>query len=101
MSAMNAEKQMHTQARTERGEFLFVVKEYADGTPWITAEPRRKEMPILEGAFIGFGLPNGTSYQQAERIARFMNENLTTFSMTLFDTHPMFYQGAEGTRSTH
>lgn len=80
---------MGTQARPERGEFLFVVKEYADGTPWITAEPRRREMPILDAAFIGFDLPKGTSYQHAQRIAKFMNENLTSISMTIFDTHPM------------
>ena len=86
---------METQARTERGEYLFKVKEYADGTPWITAEPRLKEMPILDNAFIGFGLPKGSSYQYAEKVAKFMNENLASISMTIFDTHPMFKQEAK------
>jgi len=81
-----------TQARTERSSFLFAVKEYADGTPWICAEPRRQEMPILEHAFIGFGLPNGTTLRQAHAIADYMNEHLANVSMTLLDRHPMFNQ---------
>jgi hypothetical protein len=47
-------------------------------------------MPVLKHAFIGFGLPKGTSLQQAESIADFMNNNLVNVSMTLFDTHPLY-----------
>ncbi len=80
------------QARTEQGEFCFKVKEGADGTPWVYAEPLRETMPALKNAFIGFGLPRGTTLPQAERIAKRMNENLVTMSMTIFDTHPLYNQ---------
>jgi hypothetical protein len=79
-----------TEARTEHGEFRFAVKEREDGTPWITAEPLRSSMTMLTDAFIGFQLPKGTTLEQAERIADYMNRNITSISMTLFDSHPMF-----------
>ncbi len=102
---------MGTDARTERGKFVFTVKEFADGTPWIMAEPTREAMPILDEAFIGFDLPDGTTFAQARKVAAFMNENLARISMTIFDTHPMFKsspvppesdeQGAEPTVSKY
>jgi hypothetical protein len=81
---------MGTDARTERGKFTFTVKEFADGAPWIMAEPQRKTVPILDEAFIGFDLPHGTTFEQARRVAAFMNEHPAGISMTIFDTHPMF-----------
>ncbi len=81
---------MPTQARTERGDFVFKVSEFGDGTPWIITEPRRRTMPVLDDAFIGFDLPPGTTHQRAREIADFMNKNLVGISMTIFDTHPMF-----------
>ena len=79
-----------SQARTERGEFRFKVSEFADGTPWIMTEPLRSTMPVLENAFIGFDLPDGTSLQRAQEVADYMNGNLAGISMTIFDDHPMF-----------
>jgi hypothetical protein len=79
-----------TEARTERGGFRFRVKELADGTPWIMAEPLRNEVLFLKNAFVGFDLTPGTTLSQAERIAEFMNEHIDTMSMTVFDQHPMF-----------
>lgn len=79
-----------SQARTERGEFSFTVKEFADGTPWIMAEPDRQMMPALKDAFIGFDLPDGTTFEQAHKVADFMNRNLPSMSMTIFDTHPLY-----------
>lgn len=29
-----------TKSNTKRGQFVFTVKEFADGTPWITPEVR-------------------------------------------------------------
>lgn len=79
-----------SQARTERAKFHFKVSEVPDGTPWIMTEPIRGTMPVLENAFIGFDLPNGTSFQRAKEVAHYMNENLAGISMTIFDSHPMF-----------
>ena len=81
-----------SQARTEHGDFLFKVSESADCTLWISTEPRGKGIPALDKAFIGFGLPEGTTLAQAQKIADFMNNNLTTISLTIFDTHPLYKQ---------
>jgi hypothetical protein len=44
-----------SQARTERGEFRFTVKEFADGTPFITAEPQRITTTVVgDDAFFSF-----------------------------------------------
>ena len=79
-----------TEARTERGDFLFRVSEFGDGTPWISTEPRDGGMPFLDHALLGFDLPKGTSLQKAEQIAEFMNKNLGNVSVTIFGEHLMF-----------
>jgi hypothetical protein len=79
-----------TESRTEHANYLFRVKGYADGTPWICSEPRHKDIPILEHGFLWFSLPEGTTLNQAEHIAQFMNANLDDVNITLFDTHSMF-----------
>jgi hypothetical protein len=57
-----------SQARTERGTFLFSVSELANHTPFIYAEwPDNCTMPTLEDAFVGFDLPDGTTFDQARR----------------------------------
>jgi hypothetical protein len=79
---------------TDRGDFLFVVKEFGDGTPWIVAEPRRKTIPVFNDAIWGFDLPEGTTLEKAHEIADYMNHNLKSLAVTLFDTHPMFTRKA-------
>ena len=80
-----------TEARTDRAQYVFKVSEAADGTPWISTEPLRAEdIPLLEHAFIGFDLPRGTTLEEAQQIARYLNDNLESISVTLFDRHPMF-----------
>jgi hypothetical protein len=82
---------MGANARTERGRFSFKVKEFADGTPFIFAEgPDHSTMASLDDAFIAFDLDAGTTLEQAQRIADFMNKNLAGMSMTIFDTHPLY-----------
>jgi hypothetical protein len=84
---------MPTQARTEHGRYRFRVKEGAEGNPWIAAEPQGEEMPCLKHAFIGFQLPDRTALAQAERIADYLNQNLTGMSITMFEQHPMLGRG--------
>jgi hypothetical protein len=79
-----------TEARTVHANYLFKAKEYADGSPWIFAEPRHKDILVLEHGFLGFSLRSGTTMKQAENIAEFMNANLDDVSITLFAAHPMF-----------
>jgi hypothetical protein len=83
-------KMQGSQARTEHGEFRFTVKEGADGTPWIAAEPQGQTMPALKDAFVGFGLPEGVTLAEAYRTADFMNKHLQSMSLTIFDSHPLY-----------
>ena len=79
-----------TQARTEHGQFRFTVKECEDGTPYITAEPLRGLITAFKDADVGFGLPAGSTLDQAKRVADFMNQNLPSMFLTVFDTHPLY-----------
>jgi hypothetical protein len=67
---------------TERAEYIFAVKEYADGTPWIMAEPRRKQLSIFKNGFIGFDLRDGTSFEDAQQLAKEMTERITGITYT-------------------
>jgi len=78
-------------ARTERGDFLFAVKEYGDGTPFIAAEPRRLTTTLIGGdAFLAFDLNPGVKMAQAQSIAEYLNKNISSVAFTVFGTHPMF-----------
>jgi hypothetical protein len=82
---------MSSKARSEAGHYRYTVKERADGTPWLVAEPSEGRIAMLEGdAFIGFDLFPGTTLNQAYAIAEFMNRHLATMNMTVFETHPLF-----------
>jgi hypothetical protein len=64
----------------ERGRYSFRVAEYADGQPWIMTDPLydTDKLTILgPHGFIGFDLKRGTTYQEAEQTARFLNERIT------------------------
>jgi len=66
----------------EQADYLFAVKEHADGTPWIMLEPRGKQLPVLAAGFLGFDLRPGTSYEQAREVAACLNEHIETVSFT-------------------
>jgi hypothetical protein len=83
---------MGTKARTERGDFLFAVKEFGGPNyePWIMAEPRHITTTLVgQGAFVGFTL-HTKNLAEAEKIARFLNDNIDEITFTIFDGHPMF-----------
>ena len=63
-----------TQATTERAEYVFTVKEFGDGTPWITLEPRHQSLKSLGNSFLGLELNEGSTLQKAEEIARYLNQ---------------------------
>jgi hypothetical protein len=74
---------------TYRARYVFKVKESSRQTrakpaqPFLVAEPFSGTLPIFEnGGFIGFDLPEGTSYQRAQEIATFLNGNLTEMTYT-------------------
>jgi hypothetical protein len=54
-------------------EFTFVVKESAEGKPWIAAEPNSD---IANARVIGFELAPETTLNDAAEIAKFMRKHL-------------------------
>ncbi len=71
-------------ADTERAKYVFCVKEFADGTPWVVLEPRRSNLAILGDGFLGLELAQGTELKKAEEIADYLNEHIESVSYTGF-----------------
>jgi hypothetical protein len=74
-------------ATTKRAQYQFKVKESTDD-PYIVAEPNGRE-PVSERPFnnsegLWFRLRQGISYEEAERIADFLNEHLPQIAVTQF-----------------
>ena len=65
------------KSETHRAEYLFRVREYGDGTPWIYCELVRKpDLPCVGDAFLGFDLTPGTTFEQATAVAEFLNKHV-------------------------
>jgi hypothetical protein len=74
------------ESETQRGRFRFRVTAYADGTPWIMTDPlyASDRLKILgKTGFIGFDLKAGTTGEEAEKVARFLNEHMEYITCTL------------------
>lgn len=70
---------------THRAKVKFYVKEYGEGQPWIVVEPDDgKNLPFVGDGFLGIDLPEGTSYERAREIAKFLNKNIAAISHTWF-----------------
>ena len=72
-------------ARTQRGNYKFTIKESASGTPWIALEPLGEGIELPNKGFLGFDLPRGVDMKKATEIARYLNENLSSLSLTTFE----------------
>ncbi len=68
--------------RLSPGYYVFVVKEYADGKPWIMMERRDQGLEVLKRAFIGFDSQDGTSSIEAEKLAAALNALIKNVSRT-------------------
>lgn len=71
---------------TDRGHFSFRVAVYGDGTPWIMTDPLTESDRIKalgRNGFIGFDLKPGTSHEEAQRIAQYLNEHVEFITCTL------------------
>jgi hypothetical protein len=66
---------------TERGSYKFTVKETADGTPWIAAEPAGGTLASFPGS-LGFELRPGTSYDFAKTLAGYLNTHIVGITHT-------------------
>jgi hypothetical protein len=62
----------------QRGQYRYTVKDGADGTPWIAGEPAGTPLTIIgtagEDLQIGFTLRSGTTYEEAKRVEKWMND---------------------------
>ena len=67
---------------TERAKFNFRTRETANRDPLIVLEPLRGHLKILDGGFLSFDLPEGTTINQAEEIAAYLNEKIEAISYT-------------------
>ena len=73
---------------TEHSEYRFTVKETPSREdepyqPWIFMELLRgKSLSILKSGFLGFDLPEGTTYEQASEFAALLNEKVTVVHYT-------------------
>jgi len=66
---------------TERAEFVFKVKEFSSGVPWIAAEPLSEELRGVRG-LLGFDLMPGTTFDQAKEIAAYMEKHIKSITLT-------------------
>lgn len=71
-------------AKTERAKYVFTVKEFSNGTPFIALEPLNKSITLPEEGFLGFDLPEGTDINKAKDIAKYLNKNLSNLTLTTF-----------------
>jgi hypothetical protein len=74
-----------TESRTQRATYVFAVKEFADGTPWIMFEKVGGGLDIFDKGFLGFDLEQGTSLGEAEALSKLLCQRVTSISFTSFD----------------
>jgi hypothetical protein len=67
---------------TDRADYKFTVKEYGDGTPWLMLEPMTGDLPVLGGGHLGLDLESGVTIQDAQEVARFLNERVRAVHFT-------------------
>jgi hypothetical protein len=66
---------------TTRAQVTFKVRQYVSGQPWIVIEKFLGDLDI-EG-FLGLELPHGTTFDRAEEIAQYLNENIQAITHTV------------------
>jgi hypothetical protein len=67
---------------TERARYVFTVKEYNGGQPWIRLENSREDLTPLKEGFLGLDLLEGTSYEEARNIAKYLNSQIANVTYT-------------------
>ncbi len=72
---------------TGRDACRFRVREYGDGTPYIAIEPYDGTLALLKFGNLYFDLPEGTTFEKAQEIAEYMNDNIESLAYTRLPTH--------------
>ena len=67
---------------TERTRMRFVVKQTASEKPFLACEPLVENLSILDRGFLSFDLRPGASFEEAEAIARDLNEKIAAVAYT-------------------
>ena len=67
---------------TQRAKFYFKPSRYPSGEYWIVLEAFHEDPDLLSKGYLGFDLPEGTTVNQAEEIAAYLNENIRAVSYT-------------------
>ena len=65
---------------------LFTVKTSGEGQPYVEAEPRPGESawPNVALHQLSFQLPAGTTHEQAQAAAQWLNDNIEALTLTVF-----------------
>jgi hypothetical protein len=67
---------------TKRQSYIFTVKEYGDGTPYIACVPVGREWNVFGKGTLSFVLPIGTTLKSAQKAGEFLNKNIDLISFT-------------------
>jgi hypothetical protein len=67
---------------TERALYLFKVKQYGDGSHFIMLEPWDHMLSVFTDGFLGFDLPKGTTLEEAETVARDLQDRIKFVTYT-------------------
>lgn len=75
---------MTVKSKTERAYYVFAIKQYADGTPWIMLEQSGENLSILDQGFLGLDFKEGISFEEAQKIAELLEDKIDTVKFTSF-----------------
>jgi hypothetical protein len=73
-----------SQSTTERAQYVFSVKEFSDGAPWIMLEAREEGLSTLGDGFLGLELRNGVPIGDAEKLAQLLRQIVLNVAFTSF-----------------
>ncbi len=65
---------------TTRSQVSFKVKQYPNGQPWILMEEYKGDLGIK--GILGFDVQDGTSFDTAQAIANYLEENIKAVTYT-------------------
>ena len=68
---------------TGRDACRFTVKEYGEGTPFIAMEPCGGDLALLRNGVLCFDLLEGATYEHAQRITEYLNDNIESLAYTI------------------
>lgn len=69
-------------SKTERASYVFTIKEYSDGTPWIMFEPSDENLESIGQGFLGFDFRDDVSFEEAQKIAELLRNKISSVSFT-------------------